>query len=517
LLEPGQIFASRYRVLRCVAQGGMGAIFEAEHTATERRVALKLLFPHIMSVASARKKFELEARISARVNSPYIVEVLDAGFDEATQSPFLVMELLDGQTLAARVAEQGPIEPEQALRLLEQLAAGLDAAHGYREPSGQHRPIVHRDLKPENLFLARQRDGSINAKILDFGIAKVLGDTGNISHEVRGTPLFMSIEQITAGTLSPQTDVWAFGLLAYHMLTGTGYWRSAARQDVSVQSLFAEILTLPFVAPSVRLREQNSAVELPAAFDDWLLRCIDREPSGRFASAGAAVEALAQVLERAPRAITKAAPEPGSDNAQTFSAPAAPVNALPVGSVPAMATTRHRRAFPAALLLTQRPHWGAAGAVGGALLLLGVVVWLAAGDVAPSDSVATPGVAPSGAATPGAAPSGAAPSTSPEPSTESVPADPAPQMPRIRVAPLDDRAPAPQVTQAPHPAPPEPAPSVQPTSRAQPTASPSQHPVSATARALSPTKRTASAPEPPKPKKPRRPPPGSTEAYKLRR
>src|SRR5262245_23202666 len=115
LLEPGQIFASRYRVIRRIAEGGMGAIFEAEHTATERRVALKLLFPHIMSVASARKKFELEARISARVNSPNIVEVLDAGFDEASKSPFLVMELLEGQTLAHYVRERGALSADQAL------------------------------------------------------------------------------------------------------------------------------------------------------------------------------------------------------------------------------------------------------------------------------------------------------------------------------------------------------------------------------------------------------------------
>src|SRR4051794_39752661 len=156
LLEPGQVFASRYRVQRCIAEGGMGAIFEAEHTGTERRVALKLLFPHIMSVASARQKFELEAKISARVNSPFIVQVLDAGYDEASKSPYLVMELLAGQTLAARVRESGPFEVDEALRVLGHVAAGLDAAHGYREPGGAAKPIVHRDLKPENLFLARE-------------------------------------------------------------------------------------------------------------------------------------------------------------------------------------------------------------------------------------------------------------------------------------------------------------------------------------------------------------------------
>jgi hypothetical protein len=411
LLEPGQIFASRYRVRRCIAEGGMGAIFEAEHTATERRVALKLLFPHIMSVGNALEKFELEAKISARVNSPYIVEVLDAGFDATTKSPFLVMELLDGQTLARRIAEQGPLPVEAALRLLEQVAAGLDAAHGYREPSGLAKPIVHRDLKPENLFLARQHDGSIVAKILDYGIAKVLGDTSNVSQEVRGTPLFMAFEQITAGALSPQTDVWAYGLIAYHMLTGARYWRSSERQGASVQALFAEILSLPLEAPSVRLREQNVGIELPAAFDAWLLRCIDRDPSRRFGSAGAAADALGQVFERSSRRGSKLAPERllGAGRTQTFVSADAAAAALraanasaalagdgrgvlttdpsaqvsSAGSVPAMATTKHRRSFPAGTPASKPAHWLAAGAAGGALLL-GLVVWLSSGDVEPS-------------------------------------------------------------------------------------------------------------------------------------
>src|SRR5690606_23236040 len=144
---------------------------------------------------------------------------------DGSKSPYLVMELLEGQTLAARVRERGPLTADEALRLLEQVAAGLDAAHGYREPGGVVKPIVHRDLKPENLFLARQHDGSVVVKILDYGIAKVLCDTTNVSQEVRGTPLFMAFEQITAGTLSPQTDVWALGLIAYYTLTGARYWR----------------------------------------------------------------------------------------------------------------------------------------------------------------------------------------------------------------------------------------------------------------------------------------------------
>jgi len=346
-LASDRLVASRYRLRRCISEGGTGAIFEAEHVTTERRVALKLLFPHVVSAGNALDAFEREAKVSARVNSPYIVEVQDAGYDEELESPFLVMELLDGQTLDERVLREGPLQAESALRLLRQVALGLDAAHAYREPGGTTQPIVHRNLKPKNLFLARQRDGTLVAKILDYGIATMLDETGHMNQHVRGTPLFMSFEQITAGTLSPQTDIWAFGLIAFYALTGARYWRSSERAGSNLQALFAEILTLPLEAPSVRLREQSSSIELPSAFDAWLLRCIDRVPERRFASAGAAVEALAQVFSRAP------------------------LPALASPSRPRAAPTRARRA---ALM-----RWGAAGAVAVALLL-GAVVWLMSRD-----------------------------------------------------------------------------------------------------------------------------------------
>jgi eukaryotic-like serine/threonine-protein kinase len=394
LLEPGQIFASRYRVHRQIAEGGMGAIFEAVHTATERKVALKLLFPHIMSMASARSKFELEAKISARVNSPYIVEVLDAGFDEPTKSPYLVMELLDGQTVTAHVEERGPLSPDEALPLLEQVADALDAAHGYKE-NGVVKPIVHRDLKPDNLFLARER-GTLRVKILDFGIAKVLGETSNMSQEVRGTPLYMAVEQITAGVLSPQTDVWALGLIAHYMLTGLSYWRSASNEAANMQSLFAEILTLPIEAPSVRLRELSSNVALTPGFDAWLLRCIDRTPTGRFASAGVAVEELARALGRTPRARAKPSTRPGGF-ARTEVAAAPPAALAPkmatIGTLPGVAS--EPRSLASALpLVARKPLMVGAGAAGA--LLLGGILWAAAGaDDAPAAAVPAAAGAPS--------------------------------------------------------------------------------------------------------------------------
>ena len=292
MLEPNQIFAGRYRIVRHIASGGMGAVFEAEHVTTEARVALKLLLPHVVQVPSARRRFELEAKVAARVNSEHIVRVFDAGVDTQSGAPFLAMELLSGQTLAGVVKRSGPLEPPDVVTLMWQVARGLDAAHGYHTPEGKPQPIVHRDLKPENLFISWRPDATPLVKILDFGVAKVLSESTEVSQDLRGTPLYMAFEQAAGEALSPQTDIWAFGLIAFYALTGRRYWPAANGETSSTQALFAQILTLPLPLPSTRLREDGIDIALPAAFDQWLLRCIDRIPSRRFASAEHAARAL---------------------------------------------------------------------------------------------------------------------------------------------------------------------------------------------------------------------------------
>jgi eukaryotic-like serine/threonine-protein kinase len=299
VLEPNQIFAGRYRIVRHLADGGMGVIFEAEHLATEAHVALKLLWPHVMQVASARQRFELEAKVAARVNSEHIVRVLDAGFDPQTRAAYLVMELLLGSTLAASVKSHGAMSPALTVTLMRQVARGLDAAHGYRNAAGVLQPIVHRDLKPDNLFLCARPEGLPLLKILDFGIAKVLKETANVSQDVRGTPAYMAYEQVTGEALSPQTDIWALGLITFYALTGRAYWPSANQATAGMEALFAEILTLPLPRASDRIRDDGLDIKLPRAFDAWLLGCIARKPSQRFASAGEAIDALELVL-RAP-------------------------------------------------------------------------------------------------------------------------------------------------------------------------------------------------------------------------
>ncbi|HEY4105633.1 MAG TPA: serine/threonine-protein kinase [Polyangiaceae bacterium] len=297
LLLPGQIFAGRYRVESFLARGGFGAVYVAEQIETELRVALKVLFPHVIQASKdAAEKFKLEARVAGRVGSEQIVKVFDAGVDEATGMPFLAMELLQGENLEALVQRVGPLSGERVVSYLRQLASALDKSHDYRDREGVKRPIVHRDLKPENLFLCQRQSADPILKVLDFGIAKVLGESVQVSREVKGTPLFMAFEQASAGEITPQTDIWAFGLIAFFLLTGRHYWRSANAAEASISQLFGEILALPIEPPSLRCTELRIGVALPPAFDAWFLRVVNRTPSERFASAGECARALADAF-----------------------------------------------------------------------------------------------------------------------------------------------------------------------------------------------------------------------------
>jgi eukaryotic-like serine/threonine-protein kinase len=373
VLQPNQLFADRYRIVKPLAEGGMGAVFVAQHTATEALVALKVLWPHVMQSERARQSFELEAKVAARVKSEHIVRVFDAGLDAATRSPFLVMELLEGVTLAEKVWRNGPRPWREVVDWIGQTARGLDAAHGHRNAAGVPEPIVHRDLKPENLFLSVGSQGTMLVKILDFGIAKVLGESIHPSREVRGTPAYMASEQVSGEEISPRTDVWALGLIAYFLITGRCYWRSVER----LQALFAEILTLPMPAPNERAKEEAPDVELPAEFDGWLLRCINRDPRRRFASAGEAAQALAALEpplsgaelpdgERNDTGIVH-------DVSPTETLNEGPRVSIPTaGSVPSLTT-----GVPATVAVTSAPVKRARSPIG--IALVGLLVFATAG------------------------------------------------------------------------------------------------------------------------------------------
>lgn len=289
ILSEGQLFASRYRVERCIAVGGMGAVYEVTHLETERRRALKVMHTHLLQSKDMRNRFRREARVAAQIQSAFVVDVFDAGIDEATQMPFLVMELLQGEELGARLARVGRFGFEETVGYLWQTALALDKSHRVH--------IVHRDLKPENLFLNEQEDGPPRIKILDFGIAKLIAEgttEANVTDSI-GTPLYMAPEQFhSRSSVSPATDIFALGMMAYTMLVGVSYWYDEKRASPNVFSIIAKVMNGPSEMASVRA--QMRGVLLPRGFDVWFRRITAFQPRERFPSATDAIQDLAVVL-----------------------------------------------------------------------------------------------------------------------------------------------------------------------------------------------------------------------------
>ncbi|TAK31994.1 MAG: serine/threonine protein kinase [Myxococcaceae bacterium] len=279
-LAPGEVVAERYAVEALLARGGMATVYRVRHVATGATGALKLLLADALVEPALRKKFVQEAQVGARIESEHVVRVTDAGV-EADGTPWLVMELLDGETLDAYLARCGPLDRSEALTLLRQVAHGLGAAH--------RAFVVHRDLKPANVFIARARRADVRAtvKLLDFGIASVLSAarTGAGPTLVGGTPGWMAPEQAVPGmAVSPASDVWAFGLLAFEMLVGRSYFDEHTLVGT----------TLP--TASARATALGRSGRLPRDVDAWFARCVAIDPSRRFADVESAFAALEPAL-----------------------------------------------------------------------------------------------------------------------------------------------------------------------------------------------------------------------------
>ncbi len=319
-LAPGVVFARDYRIVKALAEGGMGAVYVAEQLSTGKPRALKLMHAQLVADARSRARFEQEARIGATLDSDHIVEVVGAGIDDASGTPWLAMELLKGEDLAALVERRGALAPAEVAAVFEQLGHALGAAHAAK--------IVHRDLKPENVFLAvaRRRDVPFTVKLLDFGIAKVVQESRASTTQAMGSPLWMAPEQTEATGISPATDVWALGLLAYHLLTGEYFWRAARVQDgTAMMQLLREILVEPIASASVRAQEDGVFARLPQGFEGWFARCVARDPRERFAEANAATQGLVALLR------AQASAHPSWD--PTLAHPATQPGPLPPGAL----------------------------------------------------------------------------------------------------------------------------------------------------------------------------------------
>jgi serine/threonine-protein kinase len=279
LAFPGSILVGKFRLEDIVGYGGMGSVWRATHLGLGQEIAIKLVSREFVKSADALRRFDTEAKAAARIRSRHVPQVFDNGvLDDGT--PYLAMELLQGQTLFKRVHVSGPLPLHETVSILEQCCRALGRAHALG--------IVHRDIKPDNIYLAvsADDDGYV-VKVLDFGIAKVqtLAENEHLSTrtgQLLGTPMYMSPEQARGlRTIDHRTDLYSLGLVAHVMLTGNLAFSSESLGDLLVQ-----ICTQPL--PSLRAQ----APYLPPAMEDWFQKACARDADQRYPSAQAFVDGL---------------------------------------------------------------------------------------------------------------------------------------------------------------------------------------------------------------------------------
>jgi serine/threonine-protein kinase len=324
-----------YQITSLLGEGGMGTVYLGEHVLLGRRAAIKVLLPMYSTNAEVVGRFFTEARAITRVADPGIVQVYDFGMHD-DGSAYLVMELLDGESLADRIARLDRLAPLHALQLAKQCAASLATAHA--------KGIVHRDLKPENLFIVGDTavTGGERVKILDFGIAKLsndnnLGVSRTRTGTVIGTPIYMAPEQCrAAGDIDHRCDVYSLGCVTFAMLAG----RAPFVYDSAGELIAAHLREQP---PSL-----VALAGVPEPIDALVQKCLAKSPSERFPSMTALLAALEEAAAATPQVP-----------ATRRTAPTTPANITTLGAAASEAVRRPLR--------------------GGRVLVVGVVAALCSG------------------------------------------------------------------------------------------------------------------------------------------
>jgi serine/threonine-protein kinase len=277
---PGVVLAGKYKLELKLGQGGMGAVWRAQHVQLKSPVAIKLIDAEIVQSPEALARFMREAQSAAALRSPHVVQILDFGADQGV--PYIAMELLEGESLADRLARVGRLTPSEVVRLMTEVARAIGKAHELS--------IVHRDLKPDNIFLVKNDEIEVT-KVLDFGIAKATPGIGVASGSetrtgaILGTPHYMSPEQAEGTKLvDHRTDLWALGVIAFECLLGRRPFDSDA-----LGSLLLAICTRPIPVPSAW------GLNLPG-FDAWFAKACARELPERFQSARELANELRRVV-----------------------------------------------------------------------------------------------------------------------------------------------------------------------------------------------------------------------------
>jgi len=315
---PETLVAQRYRVVRFIARGGMGEVYEVEDLVLHDRVALKTVRPEVSHDETTIERFKREIQLARRVTHPNVCRIFDVSHHQpegnAAGVIFLTMELLQGETLAERLRRLGPLSPQAALPIVRQISDALHAAHQVG--------VVHRDLKPGNVVLAEGR-GGVRAVVTDFGLARrekgedPRGITLTGAAGVVGTPAYLAPEQVEGKESTPAVDIYALGIVLYEMLTGTVPFLGDNALSTAVKRLQEAPL--------------SPRVHVPGLAANWeaaILRCLARDPAARFATAPDLVEALTRT--QAPPAVsTSPAAAPTSPAAASISSTAALVPPAP--------------------------------------------------------------------------------------------------------------------------------------------------------------------------------------------
>ncbi|HWB41950.1 MAG TPA: serine/threonine-protein kinase [Gemmatimonadales bacterium] len=293
----GSVIGNRYLVTELIGAGGMGQVYQAQDVRLQRTAAVKVLHAHLARDPAAVARVMREAANGSRIRNPHVVDISDYG--ETDQGvPYLAMEFIAGESLRATIQREGRLEPRRAATLLGQIARGLDAAHRLG--------IVHRDLKPDNLLVYRGEDGAELVKIVDFGISRAVQDerqqltrTGFVT----GTCEYMSPEQVAGGDLDQRSDIYALGLVAFMMLTGSLPFSGATPELAMMARLRESPRSLADALPSVRWNPG-----LQQALD----RALAVEASERFDSAGEFARAVGDSVTAPPEPVEPAAVEPAA-------------------------------------------------------------------------------------------------------------------------------------------------------------------------------------------------------------
>jgi serine/threonine-protein kinase len=282
MLSTGDIIDGKYRIVRLIGEGGMGAVYEGENTRIHRRVAIKVLLSGVAQTGEAVARFEREAQAAGRIGSEHIVEVLDLG-NLPSGDRYMVMEFMDGDALSSRIRARGRLSAGETYPIMVQLLEALAAAHG----AG----IIHRDLKPDNVYLLKSRGGKADfVKLLDFGISKfnqLSGDSGfsmTRTGAVMGTPYYMAPEQAKGSReLDHRVDLYAAGVILYEAITGEVPFNADTFNELLFKIVLEQARPVEHVVP-----------DLDPTFAAIVNKSMAREPAARFQTAREFQSALEQ-------------------------------------------------------------------------------------------------------------------------------------------------------------------------------------------------------------------------------